>query len=151
MRQSLCRVGTRVLVLAGLCLPLVCFGQGGTAGQARTKGSTRRGGSAAPADPNAPKGVYPTSHGVVKSISGSQLFVEVDDEHEMKFRITHKTKSYIQTKDGQGKVVSKEIKTSSLQPGQTVDIDMESSLDGAFEAVRIVVVLGTPPNAEPVK
>jgi hypothetical protein len=130
------------VLVAGLC-----FGQG----RGRTKGSIGRGGSAAPSDPNAPKGVYPTSHGVVKSIAGSQLFVEMDDEHEMKFRITHKTKSYIQTKDGQGKVVSKEVKTSSLQPGQTVDIDMESSLDGAFEAVRVVVLLGAPSNAETAK
>ena len=74
--------------------------------------------------------------------------MEVDDEHEMKFRITHSTKSYIQSKDGHGKNVVKEIKTSSLQPGQTLDIDMKSSLDGAFEAVRIVAVSGARPNAE---
>lgn len=135
MLKRFVRLAVCVVLVAGLC-----FGQGGTPAQGRTKGSTRRGGSAAPADSSAPIGVYPTAHGVVKSIAGSQLFVAVDDEHEMKFRITHKTKSYIQTKDGQGKVVSKEMKTSSLQPGQTVDIDMESSLDGAFEAVRIVVV-----------
>jgi hypothetical protein len=144
--HSFCRVGTSVVVLAGLWLPLVCLGQGGAYGQGRTntKCSARRGGSPAPSDPKAPVGVYPTAHGVLKSISGSQLFVEMDDDHEMKFRITHKTKSYNQTKDAQGKVVSKEIKTSSLQPGQTVDIDMESSLDGAFEAVRIVVVPEAP-------
>lgn len=70
--------------------------------------------------------------------------MEVDDEHEMKFRMTRKTKVYIQSKDGQGKNVVKETKTSSLMPGQTVDIDMQSSLDGAFEAVRILVVS---PNA----
>jgi len=122
MRQSLCKVGTTVVVLAGLCLPLVSFGQGGAE----------------------LKGAYPTSHGVLKTISGSQLFVEVDDEHEMKFRMTHKTKIYIQSKDGQGKNVVKEIKTSSLMPGQTVDIDMQSSLDGAFEAVRVTVLS---PNA----
>ena len=82
----------------------------------------------APADPNAPKGVFPTAHGIVKSISGSQLFVEVDEDHEMKFRLIHKTKIFTQSKDGQGKTVSKEIKASSLEPGQTVDIDMQSSL-----------------------
>ena len=151
MRLNLCRVGMRVFVLAGLCLPLVCFGQAGASGQKRVKGPVSRGGSAAPADPNAPKGVYPTSHGVIKSISGSQLFVEVDDEHEMKFRMTHKTKIFAQSKDGQGQNVSKEVKTSSLEPGQTVDIDMQSSLDGAFEAVRIVVFLGVPANAESAK
>jgi hypothetical protein len=86
----------------------------------------------------------------VKSISGSQLLLEVDDEHEIKFRLTRKTKSYIQSKDGQGKNVAKEVKTSSLQPGQTVDIDMKSSLDGTFEAVRIVAAKA-PSNAEPEK
>lgn len=147
MRQGVYKVGSMVLLLAGLCLPLVCFGQGGTSGQASPKKS-RHGGSAAPADLNAPVGIYPTSHGVLKSISGSQLFMELEDEHEMKFRITHSTKSYIQSKDGHGKNVVKEIKTSSLQPGQTLDIDMKSSLDGAFEAVRITVVSGAGPNAE---
>ena len=86
------------------------------------------------------KGAYPTSHGILKSISGSELFVEVDNEHEMKFRMTRKTKLYTQSKDGQGKNVAKEIKPSSLMPGQTVDIDMQSSLDGSFEAVRITVL-----------
>ena len=147
MRQNFCRVAMRFLVFAGLCLPLVCPGQTQVPRQGRTKSSGGHGDSAAPADPNAPKGVYPTAHGVVKSLSGSQLFVEVDDEHEMKFRITHKTKVFIQSKDAQGKNVSKETKTSSLEPGQTVDIDMQSSLDGAFEAVRIVV-LGARPNVE---
>ena len=86
------------------------------------------------------QGVYPTSHGVIKSIAGSQLFVQVDDEHEMKFRMTRKTKIYIQVKDSRGKNAAKEIKASSLKPGQTVDVDMQTSLDGAFEAVRITVV-----------
>ena len=45
----------------------------------------------------------------------------------MKFRITRKTKIFTQTKDGQGKEVSKEVKISSLEPGQTLDIDMENS------------------------
>jgi hypothetical protein len=148
--QGIYRAGPIVFVLAGLCLPLLCFAQGGTSGQPPPKKS-RHGGSAAPADLNAPVGIYPTSHGVLKSISGSQLLMEVDDEHEMKFRITHSTKSYMQSKDGQGKNVVKEIKTSSLQAGQTLDIDMKSSLDGAFEAVRIMVVSGARPNAEPQK
>jgi hypothetical protein len=151
VRLNLSRVGIHVLVLAGLCLPLDCFGQAGASGQKRVKGSVGRGGSAAPADPNAPKGIYPTSHGVIKSISGSQLFVEVDDEHEMKFRMTHKTKIFAQSKDNQGKTVAKEVKTSSLEPGQTVDIDMRSSLDGAFEAVRIVVLPGAPANLDSTK
>jgi hypothetical protein len=60
--------------------------------------------------------------------------VTVDDEHEMKVRITRKTKFLSQGKQG-----TKEIKASSLQPGQTVDVDMQSAIDGAFEAVRITV------------
>ena len=79
--------------------------------------------------------VYPTSHGLIKSIAGSQLYVQVDDEHEMKFRMTHKTKIFSQDKQG-----AREIKASSLKAGQTVDVDMQTSLDGAFEAVRITVV-----------
>jgi len=74
-------------------------------------------------------------------MSGSQLYVEVDEDHEMKFRLIHKTKIYSQSKDG-----LKEIKASSLKPGETVDIDMQVSLDGAFEAVRVTVV---PADAEP--
>jgi len=116
----------------------LCFGQ--AAGQGRSRGSNGRRGSVAPADPNAPKGVFPTAHGSVKSISGSQLYVEVDEDHEMKFRLIHKTKIFKQSKDGQGKTVTKEIKASALEPGQTVDIDMQSSLDGAFEAVHITVL-----------
>jgi hypothetical protein len=64
----------------------------------------------------------------------------------MKFRLIHKTKFYTQSKDSQGKTVTKEIKASSLEPGQTVDIDMQASLDGAFEAVHVTVV---PAAAEP--
>jgi hypothetical protein len=97
-------------------------------------------------DPNAPKGVFPTSHGIVRSISGSQLLVEVDEDHEIKFRMTRKTKIYAQSKDSQGKVVTKEIKASSLEPGQTVDVDMQSSLDGSFEAVHVTVL---PADAAP--
>jgi hypothetical protein len=113
---------------------------------ARGRATGGRSGSGSAIDPDAPKGIYPTSHGVVKSISGSQLLVEVDNDHEMKFRITRKTKVFSQSKDAQGKEVSKEIKASSLEPGQTVDVDMQGALDGSFEAVRIAVV---PPNAAP--
>lgn len=132
--KRLARVGVCVVLAAGLS-----FGQGAS-GSGRGKGSSGKGGSVAPADPNAPKGVFPTAHGTIKSISGSQLFVEVDEDHEMKFRLIHKTKIFMQSKDGQGKIVLKEIKTASLEPGQTVDIDMQSSLDGAFEAVYIIVL-----------
>jgi hypothetical protein len=59
----------------------------------------------------------------------------MDDDHEMKFRMTHKTKIFAQDKQG-----TREMKTSSLQAGQTLDIDMQTSLDGAFEAVRVTVV-----------
>jgi hypothetical protein len=124
-------VGVGIMVSAGLCL---------AQGPGSKKGSSGRGGSVAPADPNAPKGVFPTAHGTIKSIAASQLFVVVDEDHEMKFRLIHKTKIFTQSKDGQGKIVSKEIKASSLEPGQTVDIDMQVSLDGAFEALRITVV-----------
>lgn len=83
-----------------------------------------------------PAGVYPTSHGILKSISRSFLLVGVDnDEHDMKFRITRKTKFFV----SQGKQGTKEIKASSLHPGQAVDVDMQSSLDGSFEAVRVTV------------
>jgi hypothetical protein len=132
--KRLARVGACVALVAGLS-----FGQRAPE-QGRTKGSAGRGVSGAPADPNASKGVFPTAHGIVKSISGSQLYVEVDEDHEMKFRLIHKTKIFKQSKDDQGKTVTKEIKASSLEPGQTVDIDMQTSLDGAFEAVHITVV-----------
>jgi len=58
----------------------------------------------------------------------------MDDEHEMKFRITRKTKVFSQDKQD-----TQEIKASSLHPGQAVSIDMQSSLDGSFEAVRVIV------------
>jgi len=150
--KGLSRVGIRVGVFAGLCLAQLCliqtgliqtsFAQGRMPGRGR---SASPGALATPVDPNAPKGVYPTEHGVVKSISGSQIFVEMDDEHEMKFRLTRKTKIYNQTKDDQGKTVAKEIKASSLEIGETVDVDMQTAPDGSFEAVRITVV---PPDAE---
>ena len=135
MLKQLARIGVFVVFATGLC-----FGQRPQA-QGRSNGSPGRGASAAPADPNAPKGVFPTAHGIVKSVAGSQLFVEVDEDHEMKFRLIHKTKIFQQSKDNQGKIVSKEIKASALEPGQMVDIDMQASLDGAFEAVRITVLL----------
>ena len=131
MLKRLARVGVWVVVSAGLCL-----GQG----RGRTRSPIGRAGPATPVDPNAPKGVYPTERGVLKSISGGQLFVEMDDEHEMKFRITRKTKIFTQTKDAQGKTVPKEIKASSLEPGETIDVDMQTAPDGSFEAVRITLV-----------
>jgi hypothetical protein len=105
-------------------LAVLCVGQSRPSG----RGASGRGGTAI--DPNAPKGLYPTAHGVIKSISGTQVFVQVDEEHEMKFRITRKTKILLH---------GKAAKSSSLEPGQTVDIDMQSSLDGSFEAVSIIV------------
>lgn len=75
--------------------------------------------------------VYPVAHGVLKSIAGSELLVEVEQDHEMKFRVTRKTRVYSQ---------AKEIKASSLEPGQTLDIEMESARTGALEAIRITVV-----------
>ena len=131
MLTRFARVFVCVVVLAGLC-----------PGQARrpTKTSAGRAGPATPVDPNAPKGVYPTERGVLKSISGGQLLVEMDDEHEMKFRLTRKTKVFTQTKDAQGKNVPKEIKASSLEPGETIDVDMQTAPDGSFEAVRITLV-----------
>lgn len=149
MLKLLRRVEIWMAVLAGLCLAQLCYAQGSAQGQApgRTR-SKGRSGATTHADPNAPKEVYPTSRGVLKSIAGSQLLVQVDDEHEMKFRMTHKTKIYTQVKDGQGKNAAKEIKASSLEPGQTVDVDMQTSLDGAFEAVHVTVVS---PKVEPPK
>ncbi len=52
----------------------------------------------------------------------------------MKFRITRKTKFYLQDKQG-----THEIKASALQPGQTVDVDMQTALDGSFEAMRVTL------------
>jgi hypothetical protein len=122
-----------LVVLAGLCI-----GQGKAPGGGRTKGANGSGRATASPDPNAPKGVYPTSHGVLKSVSGTQLLLEVDDEHEMKFRITRKTKIFA-SQGKQDKPDTKEIKASSLHPGQTVAIDMQISLDGSYEAVRVMV------------
>lgn len=130
MLNRLSRVGTGIVVLA-----VLCFGQGKSSARGRT--SSGRGSTASAVDPNAPKGVYPTSRGVLKSISGSQLLLEVDDEHEMKFRITRKTKIFA----SQGKDAAKEIKASSLEPGQTLSIDMQSGLDGSFEAIRVTLEL----------
>jgi hypothetical protein len=48
----------------------------------------------------------------------------------MKFWITRKTKIFAQ---------SKEIKSSSLQPGQAVAVEAQSAVDGSYEAVRITV------------
>ena len=99
----------------------------------RGRGGTTAG-RGAPNDPNAPKGVYATSHGVVKSISKSVLTIAMDNEHEMKFRITRKTKIVSGEKQG-----NQEIKASSIEAGQAVAVDAETALDGSFEAVRIVL------------
>jgi hypothetical protein len=64
----------------------------------------------------------------------------MDDEHEMKFRITRKTKFVAQDKDG-----SREMKASSVESGQPVAVDAETALDGSFEAVRVVL---EPANAK---
>ena len=74
--------------------------------------------------------VYPTAHGILKSISGSELVLQVEEDHEIKFRIIRKTRIVAQGKN---------IKASDLKPGQMLDIDMQSSLDGSFEAVTITV------------
>ena len=91
-------------------------------------------GRGTPADPNAPKGVYATSRGVVKSISKSALMMAMDDGHEMTFRITRKTKMFAGEKEG-----SQEIKAAAIESGQAVAVDAETALDGSFEAVRIVL------------
>ena len=83
------------------------------------------------------QGVHPVTYGVIKSISRSLLLVSVDDEHEMKFQITRKTKFSSQDKQG-----SHDIKASSLEAGQAVAVEAQVALDGAFEAVR--VTLGLP-------
>ena len=131
-----CRVEIGAAVFVGLCLVQLCHAQGSAQGQAPGRvGTSGRSGATAHANPNPPKGVYPTAHGDLKSIAGAQLLVQVDDDHEMKFRMTRKTKIFAQDKQG-----AREIKASSLQAGQTLDIDMQTSLDGVFEAVRVTVV-----------
>jgi len=55
----------------------------------------------------------------------------MDDEHEMKFRITRKTKFVSGDKQ--------EIKASAIESGQAVAVDAETALDGSFQAVRIVL------------
>jgi len=115
-----------ILVLA---LSASCWGQ---QRPARGRGSTAGRGTLN--DPNAPKGVYATSYGVVKSISKSALMMAMDDGHEMTFRITRKTKFVSGDKQG-----SQEIKASAIESGQAVAVDAETALDGSFEAVRIVL------------
>jgi len=135
--KHVCQAGFRITVLTALCFGL-CWGQGRAPATGRAKGSQGKA-PAGSVDPNAPKGVYPTSRGVLKSISGSLLLLELDDEHEMKFRITRKTKFLSQTKQD-----TQEIKASSLHPGQTVAVDMQSALDGSFEAIRIILETPNP-------
>jgi len=110
-----------------LALAALCAGQGRA--PVRGRGEGRSAPSAA-----RDKGVYATSHGHMKSLTKAQLVIAVDDEHEMKFRITRKTKFVAQDKDG-----SREIKSSSLESGQPVAVDAETALDGSFEAVRVVL------------
>jgi hypothetical protein len=123
---------TKSLAVGNLVIALSasCWGQQrpvrGRSGSTTGRGTLK--------DPNAPKGVYATTHGVVKSISKSELMVAMDDEHEMKFRITRKTKFVLSEKQG-----SQEIKASSIESGQAVAVDAETALDGSFEAVRIVL------------
>jgi len=121
-----------------IALSASCWGQQQRAPM-RGRGSSTAG-RGSPIDPNAPKGVYATSHGVVKSISKSVLMVAMDEEHEMKFRITRKTKFFSGEKQG-----SQEIKASAIESGQAVAVDAETTLDGAFEAVRVVL---ESPNAK---
>lgn len=112
------------------------WGQQGP-GRGRDGSTTGRGTSK---DPNAPKGVYATSHGVVKSISKSALMMAMEDGHEMTFRITRKTKFLAGEKQG-----DQEIKASAIGSGQAVAVDAVTALDGSFEAVRIVL---ESPNAK---
>jgi hypothetical protein len=76
----------------------------------------------------------------MKSMTKTQLVIAVDEEHEMKFRITHKTKFAADDKQG-----GHEIKPASLEPGQALAVDAQTSLDGAFEAVRVVLELPASP------
>lgn len=69
----------------------------------------------------------------MKSISKTLLVLAVDDEHEMKFRITRKTRFIAENKQG-----SREIKPADLEAGQPLAVDAQTTLDGAFEAVRVV-------------
>ena len=119
----------RSIAVAVLVMALSPFSWGQQRAPVRGRASATAGRGALN-DPNAPKGVYATSHGVVKSISKSVLMVAMDDEHEMKFRITRKTKFISGDKN---------IKASSIESGQSVAVDAETALDGAFEAVRIVL------------
>lgn len=115
-----------------LGLSALCWGQ--QRAPVRGRGGSTAGRGALPKSSDVPKGVYATSHGVVKSISKSVLMVAMDNEHEMKFRITRKTKFVSEDKQG-----SHEIKGDSLESGQPVAVDAETAQDGSFEAVRVVL------------
>lgn len=69
----------------------------------------------------------------MKSISKTLLVLAMEDEHEMKFRITGKTRFMAEDKQG-----SREIKPAALEAGQSLAVDAQTTLDGAFEAVRVV-------------
>ena len=135
MLKPFLRIGTWLALLAGPCA-FLSSGQERSSKPARPKPPSESG---AQRKPQAPKGIYPTAHGVLKSISGSQFMLEVEEEHELKFHITRKTKIFSQ---------NKEVKASILEPGQTLDIDMQAALDGSFDAIRITI---GPANPEPSK
>ena len=114
-----------------------CFGQ--VPGPSPSRSGSRTGRGTIPLESNKDQGVYATSRGVVKSVSKNLLFLRVDEEHEMKFRITRKTKFLVQDKDG-----THELKPSSLEPGQAIAVDAQTALDGSFEAVRVLVEAPNP-------
>jgi hypothetical protein len=127
--------------VAGICvfaLSTLAFGQSRSPSRGRGSGAGR---GTIPLTANDTKGIYATSEGVLKSISKSQLMVQTDDEHEMKFRITRKTKFVSQDQQG-----THDIKASALESGQKVSVDAETALDGSFEAAKIVLVLAEPPK-----
>lgn len=129
------------VIAAGICVcVLSALGWGQERAPVRGRGGSTAGRGLPSKDPKTPKGVYATSHGVVKSITKGLLTIGMDDEHEMKFRITRKTKFVAQDKDG-----SREMKASSVESGQPVAVDAETALDGSFEAVRVVL---EPANAK---
>jgi hypothetical protein len=118
-----------ILVIA---LSPFCWGQ--QRPPMRGRGGSASGRGSLPKGSDVPKGVYATSHGVVKSISKTLLTVTMDNEHEMKFRITRKTKFVSGEKQG-----NQDIKASSIESGQPVAVDAETALDGSFEAVRVAL------------
>lgn len=125
-------MGSKFLAVGILAITLSSSGWGQQRPVRGRGGSTT--GQGTSNDPGAPKGVYATSHGVVKSISKSALMMGMEDGHEMTFRITRKTKFIAGEKQG-----NQEIKASAIESGQAVAVDAVTALDGSFEAVRIVL------------